>query len=65
MAYPDLQKIEVGCLMISANDFILHPGLTRNMESRVPKLSKVVIDDSGLGRNRSNPRPPPSTCSPT
>ena len=56
MAYSDLQKIEVECLMISAaNDYVLHPGLTKNMEARVPNLTKVVIDDCGHWTQQEQP----------
>lgn len=52
----DSIRIEVDCLMISAaNDPVLHPGLTKGMEARVPKLMKVVIDDCGHWTQQEQP----------
>ena len=56
IAHLDSIQIEVGCLMISAaNDPVLHPGLTKGMEARVPNLTKVVIDDCGHWTQQEQP----------
>jgi len=42
-------------MISAANDFILHPGLTKGMEQRVPNLTKVVIDDCGHWTQQEQP----------
>lgn len=41
-------KVEVPCLMITAEgDPVLHPGLAKGMEARVPDLETVLIENCG------------------
>jgi pimeloyl-ACP methyl ester carboxylesterase len=50
------RTIDVPCLMISAeNDPVLTPAMTVGMEERVPKLTKVVIDDCGHWTQQERP----------
>jgi len=53
----DDRKIEVPTLMISATgDKVLPPELADGMESRVPNLEKVVIEDCGHWTQQEQPR---------
>lgn len=53
--YDDV-KIEVPCLMISAaGDKVLPPELADGMETRVPNLTKVVIEDCGHWTQQEQP----------
>ncbi|MFP5351234.1 MAG: alpha/beta fold hydrolase [Actinomycetota bacterium] len=50
------RKIEVPCLMITAEgDPVLHPGLAKGMESRVPNLTTVLIEDCGHWTQQEQP----------
>lgn len=52
----DDRKIEVPCLMISAEgDLVLPPSLADGMEERVPNLTKVVIQDCGHWTQQEQP----------
>jgi pimeloyl-ACP methyl ester carboxylesterase len=50
------RKIEVPCLMISAeNDPVLSPAMTVGMEERVPDLARVLIKDCGHWTQQERP----------
>ena len=49
-------KVEVPCLMITAvGDPVLHPGLAKGMEERVPDLETVLIEDCGHWTQQEQP----------
>ena len=49
-------KIEVPCLMITAEgDPVLHPGLAKEMQERVPDLETVLIKDCGHWTQQEQP----------
>jgi pimeloyl-ACP methyl ester carboxylesterase len=51
------RKIEVPCLMISAeNDIVLSPAMSVGMEERVPNLERVLIHDCGHWTQQERPQ---------
>ncbi|MEA2433823.1 MAG: epoxide hydrolase 4 [Actinomycetota bacterium] len=57
LADVDDLKIEVPCLMITAEgDPVLHPGLAQGMETRVPDLETVMIEDCGHWTQQEKPK---------
>jgi len=50
------KKVEVPCLMITAEgDPVLHPGLAKGMDARVPDLETVLIEDCGHWTQQEQP----------
>ncbi len=50
------KKVGVPCLMITAEgDPVLHPGLAKGMEARVPDLETVLIEDCGHWTQQEQP----------
>jgi pimeloyl-ACP methyl ester carboxylesterase len=51
------RKVEVPCLMISAeNDIVLSPAMSVGMEERVPDLERVIIPDCGHWTQQERPQ---------
>ena len=49
-------KVDVPCLMITAEgDPVLHPGLAKGMDARVPDLETVLIEDCGHWTQQEQP----------